>query len=554
VANPPLSTTAYPPGLGEPASPMPGTGGHGTNGIGTNALTTKGPDAWLLQALTGIFKVFQSLPLAIVLLSSLAVGVMLGVFIPQEGLVELQDIKRQFGQWYLPLKAMGAFNVYASYWFLTLEVLFFFNLLAGSFRWLKPAFMAATYKNTLPAIALQKAKPTWVWQIPASVNPQMVPTSVIETLMNQHRYRQRATSAAVPQQQATPSSTTGQANWTCAYWTKGSWTRFGPAVAHIGILSLLMASVFGAFTGFKAQKAAVPGQQFSLSQTDTFTTGVPSQFWQGQLPNWQLKVQDFKVEVYADHPETVKQYYCSLQVLSAEGKPLKSEVISVNHPLQMGPVMVYQASFAPTGKLFLHINGKPVSVKATDHLQDRPVAWVPLANAQHPQDKRILMLFPFFVQQDPGVKQNYLVAFVREGNRFVGQQKGKMPVNLRLLPGQSGQLLGVNLHYDRPELMTGLQIKSAPETAWIYLSFLIISIGTLMCFFAQRRLWLALAPDYHTETKALTGYKLYLLPKTNKGKLGFQQELTDLSAKLATNCQAVCVQQGGPFSKYAQQS
>jgi cytochrome c biogenesis protein len=459
------------------------------------------------------FHIFQSVQLAIVLISSLVVGIMLGVFMPQEGMVELQQIKTQFGQWYWPLKALGMFNVYSSYWFLTLEILFFFNLLAGSFRWLKPAIIAATAKATLPVVAIQKAKPSWQWQWSGS-------PEAIDAVLRQRKY-QRINHVD-----------------NSSYWTKGSWTRFGPAVAHIGILSMLMASVFGAFTGFKAQKAAVPGETFSIPQADNFTTGVPVQFWQGKPPNWKLRVKDFRVDMYANKPDTVKQYYCTLDVLDNTGKFIKTQVISVNYPLQMGDVMVYQASFAPTGKLFLSVNGKPVSVKASEQMQDRPVAWVPIPNSN-----RTLMIFPFFIQQDPGVKQNYLVAMLRENNRFVGQRPGKMPDNLRLKAGEAGTLAGVTLTYHKPELMTGLQIKSAPETAWIYLSFLVICLGTVMCFFSQRRLWVGLTTDGHQPNGQ---WVLSILPKTNKGKIGFRQEMAQLDAAFQAQ-QAVLLKTGGPL-------
>jgi cytochrome c biogenesis protein len=460
------------------------------------------------------FKVFQSVQLAIVLISALVIGIMVGVFMPQEGMVEAQQIKTQFGQWYWPLKALGLFNVYASYWFLTLEILFFFNLLAGSFRWLKPAVMAATTKAILPIASLQKAKPAWHWQLPDNLSPGFVAQT-----LKQHRYH-------LVNQQANSS-----------YWAKGSWTRFGPAVAHIGILSMLLASVYGAFTGFKAQKAAVPGDQFVIAQADTFNTGIPLPFWQGRVPNWQLKVRDFRVEMYANHPETVKQYYCDVDVLDAKGKFIKAQTISVNYPLQMGDVMVYQASFAPTGKLKLSLNDKPVTIKTNDQMQDRPVAWLPV-----PGSNRVLMIFPFFVKQDPGVAQNYLVAMLRENNRFVGQRPGKMPDNVKLLAGQSGTLGGIKLTYHQPEIMTGLQIKSAPETAWMYLSFLVICLGTVMCFFSQRRLWVG------TQRQPDGSILLAILPKTNKGKIGFQQELEQLSTTLQQQHQAVCLKTGGPLT------
>src|SRR5689334_2914634 len=74
---------------------------------------------------------FRSIQLAIILISLLALAILAGVLLPQDGLVETAQIKHQFGPNYHMLKAMGFFNVYSSYWFVSLEVLFFLNLLLG---------------------------------------------------------------------------------------------------------------------------------------------------------------------------------------------------------------------------------------------------------------------------------------------------------------------------------------------------------------------------------------------------------------------------------------
>src|SRR5688572_22814169 len=65
---------------------------------------------------------FRSVQLAIVLLSLLALATLAGVLLPQDGLVETAEIKRQMGQNYRLFKAMGLFNVYSSFWFISLEV------------------------------------------------------------------------------------------------------------------------------------------------------------------------------------------------------------------------------------------------------------------------------------------------------------------------------------------------------------------------------------------------------------------------------------------------
>ncbi|HEY9745172.1 MAG TPA: cytochrome c biogenesis protein ResB, partial [Oculatellaceae cyanobacterium] len=178
---------------------------------------------------------FRSVQLAITLLALLAVATLAGVFLPQEGLVDIAQIKRDFGPNYRMMKAMGLFNVYSSYWFITLEVLFFFNLLFGSFKWLRPAALAATQKSFCTARQISAAKERI--QVESSQSVEATAAQVIG-LLKSARYQVHEAAKSPDGERL-------------LYATKGNWSRFGPAVAHTGILLLLIASVYGVFTGFK---------------------------------------------------------------------------------------------------------------------------------------------------------------------------------------------------------------------------------------------------------------------------------------------------------------
>jgi len=135
------------------------------------------------------------------------------------------------------------------------------------------------------------------------------------------------------------------------------------------------------------------------------------------------------------------------------------------------------------------------------------------------------VLFPFMVNQDPGVQRNYIVAFLKTPQGFLGAGKKKMPTNLRLAEGESGQIGNMTLRYDKPEVSTGLQIKKAPEVPWMYASFFVIIIGTIMCIFSQRRIWLTTMIKDNQET-------LLVHFKTNKARLSFLKELKKLQNTL----------------------
>jgi cytochrome c biogenesis protein len=452
---------------------------------------------------------FRSVQLAIVLISLLAIATMAGVLLPQDGLVDTAQIKTTFGTNYRLFKAMGFFNVYSSYWFIALEVLFFFNLLIGSFKWLKPAWIAATQTSFKSKKQIQNSGPR---QLAFSTSlPSEVVFKNIQAILKKAGYSLKVDITA-------PKNS-------LLYATKGNFSRLGPHVAHIGILLMLISSVAGVFFGFKAQELAVPGQTFDIAKAQMFKPNSDPQYWLGSTPKWKVHVNDFKMVYYAPGetsmnpqpgvPATVKQYYADISLVDPKGKTLKRETISVNHPLSLDDVTIYQASFSPTGKLFIEVNGKPMTVQTNTQFMGRPVSLTELGNG------KALLAFPFFMQQDPNIERNQAVFFLRDTKGFVGAQPHKMPPNLRLEEGQSGTLSGLSIRYIKPEIATGLQIKKGPEVLWMYLSYLIIITGTIMCIFSQRRLWMAIQPKENLSE----GTEIWISYLSNKAHISFAKEL-----------------------------
>lgn len=442
---------------------------------------------------------FRSIQLAIVLLSLMAIATIIGVVFPQEGMTDVAEIQKRYAENYTLYNNLGLFTVFSSFWFITLQVLFFFNLLVGSFKWLKPATLAAIQKYTLP--------PSLITQKQGCFSPLVVASDNIENTS------QKITGLLKKAGYRIFKDTQGN-----IYGSKANFSRLGPCVAHIGILLCLIAGVYSSFTGFKAVRMAIPGQIFAVPEANTFKTNTPEPYWQGSIPNWRIRVKDFFIEFYPDHPETAKQYYSKIDILSPEDKVLQSATVSVNHPLIYDNVSVYQASFAPTGRFILNVAGKPLTVEVNDQLQNRPVSLSVL------EDGSKLIMLPFFAAQDPGIKKNLGIFFITKRGEPV--EKEAMVRNLKLEEGESGVLKGIPITYVKPEMSTGLQIKRAPEVTLMYLSYIIIAAGTLMCFFSQRQIWVTLEAVSNGKTA------LMIYPKTNKAWLSFRQELAQITQQI----------------------
>ena len=466
----------------------------------------------LMAVYKEIYTIFRSVQFAVICISLLGLGTLIGVITPQEGNVDATEIQKQFGLHYPFLRTLGFFNVFSSFWFITLEVLFFFSLLIGSFKWLKPAYLAATQVAYLP-ISLMSQKPL----SHSIVRPMTGTANECLTEVTTQLKKQRYTVHTDTENKQ-------------IYATKGHFMRLGPVIAHIGILLCLVASVHGAFTGFKAIKMAVPGETFNITQSNTFKTNTPMSVWLGSIPTWTISLHSFKIDYYKDHPETAKNYYSDLQISSEDGTPIKRETISVNHPLNYDDITIYQSSFAPTGKFWVSVDGQKNLLSLNRQFNDRQVAEASLS------DGSILIMFPFFANQDPGITETHAVFFVEDPKHPSPQ--GVMPANINLGIGKTGTLKGHTIKYIEPQMSSGFQIKRAPEVPLMYLYYLIIGIGTVMCVFSQRQVWATLTP-YADDSNRWT---LTMTPKTNKARLAFQRELFQLHLALLPDLKATILQ------------
>lgn len=442
---------------------------------------------------------FQSVQLAVVLLSLLAIGTLIGVVMPQEGNVDPNQIPQQFGVQYGFFKTLGFFNVFSSFWYISLEVLFFFNLLIGSFKWLKRATLAATQKTFFNAELLSQ-KPE-AMSLPQLV--QQTPQATLDII--------RATARKAGYTVYHDDDETQQRFYLC----KGNLTRFGPHLAHIGILMCLLACLLGSFTGFKAQKLVVPGDApFDFQNLDFFQTNIARPYWLGQIPTEKIAVKKFDIELYPNGQP--KQYSSDVRIYDEQGETLVRKIISVNNPLIYKHLSIYQASFTPSGRFDITLNGRHLSPEINNQFNERAVSIIPVSATQN------LIMLPFFAGQDEGIEKNFAAFVLRDSQQSTGQ----MPPNIKLEEGQSGQLGSFKITYTGPRYATGLQIKSAPEVPWMYLSFIIISIGAALSFFSQRQIWISL------REVAQKQFELVLCPKTNKGWFSFRKELQQLQAQL----------------------
>lgn len=468
------------------------------------------------------WQTLRSMELAVVLLVVLALACLLGVLFPQTATTALTDIQRQFGAAYPWLQALGLFQVFSAPWFLALEGLLFASILVGSFRWLRPAFNSATLVTYMAATHIRATATGTMLPLPALSSSQQAFQGLVNHLAK-----------AGFRVHVAPHSNR-------LYVHRGNIGRLAPIVAHLALLLILLAALYGGFTNFTAQVLQPPGQPFSLAQSPVFNRSVPEPFWLGRIPQWRVVVQDFHIRYYPQRPTVAQQYYTTLKIVSPPdergqaGRVLARGSLSVNQPFQFDGVTFYQASFAPTGRLFVEVNGKPLVVALSQQLNGQPYAVVPLTPTSQ------LLLFPFFRHSDQ-VPTNHLQVFYQQAGRIVGlpaeepSKGGPRPSasgatsssakqatpSLYVPEGERQARLfhGQRIRYIQPEWATGLQMKSAPEVPLMYAGFILLSVGVLLALVVQRQGWLHLCQD------ELSGqWQLWHYTKTRKQKARFRQQ------------------------------
>jgi cytochrome c biogenesis protein len=124
--------------------------------------------------------------------------------------------------------------------------------------------------------------------------------------------------------------------------------RLGPYVAHVSVLLVLSGTLLGAVRGFKGGVQLAEGEEVSEAWLGTGARRIPLGF--------QIRLDRFVFEQYPDG--TPKEYRSEVTLAGADGKPIRSGTIRVNHPLAHGGITFYQSTYGSLPELALTIRDR----------------------------------------------------------------------------------------------------------------------------------------------------------------------------------------------------
>ncbi|MBW4510938.1 MAG: cytochrome c biogenesis protein [Scytonematopsis contorta HA4267-MV1] len=378
------------------------------------------------------------------------------------------------------LLMLGLNDVYRTWWFLALLILFGTSITACSFTRQLPALKAARrWKFYDQPRQYQKLALSAELDLETR-NLASLPN--LSQLLQQRRYK--------------IFQDTEKNN--LLYARKGIVGRIGPIVVHIGIVVILLGGIWGAMTGFLAQEMIPSGSTFKVN--NIIEAGPLAQ---GQVPkDWSVRVNRFWIDYTPSGG--IDQFYSDMSVLDSQGKEVDHKKIYVNEPLRHKGVTFYQTDWG--------ISAVRVRINKS------PIFQLPMASLNTNGNGR---LWGTWIPTKPDLSAGVsLLAKDLQGTVLIYDSAGKLVDTVRT--GMSTEVNGVTLKILDVIGSTGLQIKADPGIPIVYTGFALLMAGVVMSYFSHSQVW-ALQKDGC----------LYIGAKTNRAQVAFEREVLEILDKLS---------------------
>ncbi|MDX8405195.1 MAG: cytochrome c biogenesis protein ResB [Mariprofundus sp.] len=286
-----------------------------------------------------------SMSLAIILLIVLSIASVIGTVLLQNQ--DQADYLQQFGPlWYWVFRSLGLFDMYHTWWFMT--ILGFLMLSLSACLWRNVPKMLKemrTRKITIAEKALKRFQYQKHWQLADGTDTAGLQTSFKKRLPGWEFL-------AVEE---------GDTQFVRA--DKGRWTKFGYILVHSAILVVLVGGWMGSQYGFRGNMAVPEGKSGNeisfLQGTETGYLTMP----------FEVRCNSFSIDFFPTGAP--KEFLSNLTIIDGGKEVLTSDII-VNDPLYYKGVRIYQASFGDGGsditfKMF-HMDGSEEITTATSQV------------------------------------------------------------------------------------------------------------------------------------------------------------------------------------------
>ncbi len=469
---------------------------------------------------TGIFdkiwNLFASVKLAVILLILLALTSIVGTIVEQRA-DQAKNIKllaKFFGDETAPtvynlFANLGFMDMYRSWWFIGLLVLFCVNLIICSLeRFPKTLRLINAPIRPLGEEAIKKLPIKKELNIKTDVKTAQ---DVVTNSLSASRYRVLGETIEGSVQ---------------LYTQKWAYTRFGVYFVHLSILMIFIGAIIGVLFGYEGFINLPEGRTTSFIST-----------WEGGEPiplDFTIKCNWYDTDYYygTDTPQEFK----SELVVIEDGREVLTKVIEVNSPLKYKGITFYQSSFGMVPGAV----GEFVFNVIPDGGQARELRLIMGESFEIPGSriKGTIVDFSPAIGRDPktGVLTTYsdnmsnpavAIDFEVPGKEnFTGWILRRYPETGTLPDGSQIKFVdywGVEF--------TGLQVSKDPGVWLIYLASIIMTLGLYAAFFMNhKKIWVDISPQ-SARDKGLV--KISFGGTANKNRLSMEREMEHLVSKVS---------------------
>jgi cytochrome c biogenesis protein len=463
-----------------------------------------------------IWKSLTSVKLAIFILIGLALTSIIGTIVEQraEPATNIALLAKFFGDNFAPtvynvFAQLGFMDMYRSWWFIGLLILFSFNLIICSIdRFPKTLRLVRNPMRPLGENAIKNLP----------VKRELRLKTDIKTVRDEVFNNLSSSKYPVFEQSDT--------DFAQLYSQKGGYTRFGVYVVHLSILLIFIGAIIGARFGFKGFVNLPEG-----GSSDVIYTGEGKKIPLG----FTVKCNWYDTTYYSgtDAPQDFK----SELMVFENGREITKKEIEVNSPLTYKGVTFFQSSYGlipnAIGKFILEMvprggQGKEIQLLLGDSFK------IPGTGV-----KGTIVNFSPALGRDPktGALTTYAEQMTNPAVAIEIEEPGKEKYtgwflkrypNTWILPGGGHEIKF--LDYWGVEY-TGLQVSKDPGVWLIYLACIIMTIGLYACFFmSHKKVWISITP----ESTGKKGFmKVSAGGTSSKNKLAFEKEVDHMLSKIS---------------------
>lgn len=245
------------------------------------------------------------------------------------------------------------------------------------------------------------------------------------------------------------------------YCYKGLIGRIAPIIVHFSMILVLIGSIIGSLSGFKAQEIVPKTETFHIQ--NILNNGSLT-----LIPKTSARINDFWI-TYTKQT-TVAQFYSDLSILDVDGNEIKHKTIFVNSPAKYNNIDYYQTDW--------NLIGLRVRDNTSKILQ------YPLINITNDQNKIWLTWIPNNQQLNEGLTllidnlQGYCSIYNKSG-LFLGN----LEVNETFNSNNPITLIDILSS-------TGVQIKTDPGIPLIYSGFIFLMLSSLVSYISYSQIWI----------------------------------------------------------------